>query len=141
MEITNSAVQVVAANQNVLFDSTPVKSNKKCIVHREGSGLVTLRGLTSGQCTARFLVDFGGNIAIPTGGTVGTISLAIAIDGEPVASTTMLSTPAAVLEYNNVSSATYVDVPKGCCVTVAIENTSTQAIDVANANMIVTRVA
>ena len=63
-------------------------------MHRDGSGLVTLRGLTN-QCRARFRVSFGGNIAIPTGGTVGPISLAIAIDGEAVATTTMISTPAA----------------------------------------------
>jgi hypothetical protein len=83
-------------------------------MHRDGSGLVTLKGLTN-QCRARFRVSFGGNIAIPTGGTVGPISLAIAIDGEAVATTTMISTPAAVEEYNNVFSAIFLDIPRGCC--------------------------
>jgi hypothetical protein len=83
-EFTNVAAQTVAANGNVVFSSTAVKGSN-CIQHREGSGIITLRGLTN-QCKARFFVDFSGNIAIPTGGTVGAISLAIAISGEPVLS-------------------------------------------------------
>lgn len=104
------------------------------------SGIITLRGLTN-QCKARFFVDFSGNIAIPTGGTVGAISLAIAISGEPVLSSQMISTPAAVDQYNNVSSGIYIDVPRGCCVNIAVENTSDQAVSVANANIVVTREA
>lgn len=109
-------------------------------MHREGSGLVTLRGLTN-QCRARFRVSFGGNIAIPTDGTVEPISLAIAINGEPVATTTMISTPAAVEEFNNVFSAIFLDVPRGCCSQVSVRNTSTQPIDVQHANLIIERVA
>lgn len=86
-------------------------------------------------------MDFSGNIAIPTGGTVEAISLAIAISGEPVLSSQMISTPAAVNQYNNVSSGIYIDVPRGCCVNIAVENTSDQAISVANANIVVTREA
>ena len=113
MEITANAVQTVNENLNVLFTDTPISGNCS-ITHREGSGLVTLRGVT-GQCRARFKVTFGANIAIPTGGTVGPISLAIAIDGEAIATTTMIITPAAVEEYFNVFSAIYIDIPKGCC--------------------------
>lgn len=110
------------------------------IVASVASGIITLRGLTN-QCKARFFVDFSGNIAIPTGGTVEAISLAIAISGEPVLSSQMISTPAAVDQYNNVSSGIYIDVPRGCCVNIAVENTSGQAISVANANIVVTREA
>ena len=102
--------------------------------------MVTLRGLTN-QCNARFLVSFSGNIAIPTGGTVEEISLAIAIEGEPLQSTRMRVTPAAVDQYGNISAQAYVDVPRGCCATVAVENTSGQSINVQNANLIVTREA
>lgn len=76
-----------------------------------------------------------------TGGTAGAISLAIAISGEPVLSSQMISTPAAVDQYNNVSAGIYIDVPAQCCVNIAVENTSTQAINVANANLVVTREA
>ena len=112
-----------------------------CIVHREGSGLVTLRGLTNGQCRARFKVSFGGNIAIPTGGTVGPVSVALAIGGEALNSATAIVTPAAADNYFNVFVAAFIEVPRGCCVTVAVKNTSAQAVSIANSNLIVERVA
>lgn len=140
MEITNIELQTVALNQNVVFDETPICPTK-CITHREGSGIIRLRGLTNGQCKARFLVSFSGNIQIPTGGTAEAISLAIAVDGEPLQSTQMIVTPAAVENFFNVSSQVYIDVPCGCCTTVAVENTSTQAIEVQNANLIAVRTA
>ena len=46
MEITANALQTVAAGSNVVFTNTAVKGNQ-CILHREGSGLVTLRGITN----------------------------------------------------------------------------------------------
>lgn len=140
MEITNNAVQTVAANQNVLLTDTVVSGNCS-IVHRSGSGLVTLRGLTNNQCRARFRVTFGANIAVPTGGTAEAISLALAINDEGVATTTMITTPAAVLEYNNVFSSIFLDVPRGCCSQISVKNISTQAINVQNANLIIERVA
>ena len=139
MELTANALQTVEANQNVLFTDTVVCGSCS-ILHRDGSGLVTLRGITN-QCRARFKVTFGGNIALPTGGTVEAISLAIAVNGEPVASTTMIVTPAAVEEFSNVFSAIYLDVPANCCSQISVRNISTQAIDVQNANLIVERVA
>ena len=138
-EYTNSALQTVAAGQNVLLTETPV-CGSNCINHRNGSGIVTLRGITN-QCRARYKVSFGANISIPTGGTVGAISIAIAINGEPLQSATAIVTPAAVNEFFNVFTAVYIEVPKGCCVTFAVENTSTQAINVQNANLIAERVA
>lgn len=140
MEITANALQTVAENQNVIFTDTIISGNCS-IVHREGSGLVTLRGLTNSQCRARFRVTFGANLAIPDGGTVEAISLAIAINGEPVATTTMISTPAAVEEFNNVFSSIFLDVPRSCCYQISVRNTSTQDIDVQNANLIIERVA
>ena len=139
MEITAVALQEVAENQNVLFTDTVIYGNPS-IVHRAGSGLITARGLTN-QCRARFKATFGGNIAIPTGGTVGEISVAIAIDGEPLASTQMIVTPAAVENLFNVSAQAYIDVPCGCCATIAVQNTSDQPIEIQNANLIVVRVA
>ena len=140
MEITANALQSVAINQNVLFTDTVIDGSCS-IMHREGSGLVTLKGMSNAQCRARFRVTFGGNIAIPTGGAVGSISLALAINGEPVATTTMISTPAAVEEFNNIFSSIFLDVPRGCCYQVSVVNTSDQEIDVQNANLIIERVA
>lgn len=139
MEITANAVQVIAVNQNVLFTDTITCGNSS-IIHREGSGLVTLRGLTN-QCRARFKVSFGGNVAIPATGTAGAISLAIAINGESVPSTTMIETPTVVDSYSSVFSAVYIDVPTCCCTQVSIKNIGADSINVQNANLIIERVA
>lgn len=138
-EFSNSNTVSVAAGQNLPLTETAV-AGPSCIVHREGAGIVTLRGLTN-QCRARFKVSFGGNIAIPTGGTVEAISVALAVGGEPLTSATAIVTPAAVENYFNVFVAAFIEVPRGCCVTVALENTSTQAVSIANSNLIAERVA
>lgn len=139
MEITANAIQTVNENQNVLFTDSVISGNCS-ITHRDGSGLVTLRGLTN-QCRARFKVTFGGNIAVPTGETVGAISLAISLDGEPIPTTTMTVVPAAVEDYWNVFSAIFIEVPRGCCSTVGVRNISGIPINVQNANLIIERVA
>jgi hypothetical protein len=139
-EFTSVATQTVAVGQNLPLTETAAKA-PACIVHRAGSGLVTLRGLTSGQCRARFKVSFGGNVAIPTGGTVGPVSVALAVGGESLTSATAIVTPAAVENYFNVFAAAFIEVPRGCCVTVAVKNTSAQAVSIANSNLIVERVA
>lgn len=140
MELTNTAVQTVEAGQNVVFTDTPV-AGTRCIVHRDGSGLVTLRGLTKNHAKARFLIGFNGNIAVPTEETApAEISVAIAISGEPVEASLAAATPRAVDNFFNVTSIAYVDVPAGCCTTIAVENTSATPIDVRNANLIVSRI-
>ena len=139
MEIIANELQTVLAGANVQFTDTVVPG-KACTMHRPGSGLVSLRGLTD-QCRARYKISFGGNIAVPTGGTVEAISLAIAIDGEAIAATTMTVTPAAVEEFFNVFGAVYLDIPRGCCSQISIRNVNTQAIEVQNANLIIERVA
>lgn len=138
-EFTNSNIVTVAAGQNLPLTETAVKGGN-CITHREGAGIVTLRGVTN-QCRARYKVSFGANIAIPDGGTVAPISVALAIAGEPLNSATAIVTPTAAGGYFNVFTAAFIDVPRGCCITIAVENTSTQAINIANSNLIAERVA
>lgn len=138
-EFTAAAVQTVAVGQNVLFTETPVCATRG-IYHREGSGIVTAKGNT-GQCRARYRVSFGANIAIPTGGTVGPISLAIAINGEALTASTMTVTPTVVASFFNVNRTIFVDAPCGCCTDISVENISTEAILVQNANLVVERVA
>lgn len=144
VELTAPAVQTVQYGGNVLFTDTAVGCNRGYVVHREGAGIVTLRGI--GCQRARYKVTFGGNIAAE-GGTVAPISVAVAINGEPLPSTTMTVTPAAVGDFFNVSRTTFIDVPCGCCVTIAVENVSLTAasvaipIDVQNANLVIERVA
>lgn len=142
-EYTSNALQTVNAGQNVLFSESPIPCTRGYVIHREGSGILTLRGIVNNcnGCFARYKVSFGANIAIPEGGTVDEISLALAIDGEPIPTSSMIVTPAAAEDFWNVYASVFVTVPRGCCYTVAVENTSTQAIDVQNANIIVERTA
>ena len=141
MEITANAIQTIAQGQNVIFTDTVVPGNP-AIMHRPGSGLVKLRGLTSCQCRARFKVFFSANIAIPEDGDApDAIVLAITIDGEPIAVTRMGAVPADVNNYFNVSTETYVDIPAKCCSIIGVVNAEATTMNVANANLIVERVA
>lgn len=139
-EYTSSAEQTVTQNGNVLFTDVVIPG-KKCIVHRTGSGLFTLRGITNNRCNAHFLVTYSGNIAIPTGGNVQEISLAISINGEPISSSYMRVVPAAVNDYFNVSKTLDILVPAGCCLTMSIENTSGQSILAESSDLIIQRIA
>lgn len=139
MEITSAAVQTVASGGDVLFTETPVVGSC-CILHRDGSGLVTLRGLGN-QRRALYQVAYSGNIALPTGGTPGEISLAIAIDGEPLATSQGAVTPAAAEEFGNVAIMAQISAPRGCCVECSVQNTSGVPVDVRNSNLIVSRIA
>lgn len=153
-EFTKNEVQTVLANQVVTLNTT-IGCNKGYVYHRNGSGIVTLRGITP-NCFARYQVTFNGNIAVPSTGTVGPISVAIAIDGEPILTSRAIVTPAAVAtepptqeNFFNVTSTAIINVPKGCCLNVSVENTSegatptdpAPAILVQNANLTVSRIA
>lgn len=139
LELTAVAPQVVPVNGNIVFAETPV-GDGRTVLHREGSGIITLRG-SGTQCRARYKVTFNANLAVPTGETVGAIQAALSLQGEPLASTTMIVTPAAVEEYFNVAATAFIEVPCGCCQTLGVRNTSAIPISVQNANIVVERVA
>lgn len=142
-EFINIPVQEVPYGQSVLLNARR-GCTKGYILHREGSGIITLRGIVNNPCNnkARYQVTFNGNIAVPTGGTVGEISLAVAITGEPDQASLGARTPTVVDAYDNVTCTTQVDVYAGCCMNISIENTSAtgEAINVRNANLVVTRI-
>lgn len=139
--------QTINGGADVAFSTMTVPTTNCSIVHRNGSGIFTLRGITKGQCRARYRVTFQGNIAIPTGGTVGEISLSLAIDGEPQNAYLMASTPTAVESFDNVGVTTSVDVVAGCCANVSVQNTSFSEegaaipITVRNASILIDRIA
>ena len=149
-EFTYNPIQVVNANQPVILNNS-IPCNKGYVYHRDESGIVTLRGIVNNpaSCFARYQVTFNANIAIPTGGTVGPIAVALAIDGEPILTSKAIVTPAAVDNYFNVTSTAIITVPKGCCFNASVENVSEVAtpaaaspqINVQNANLTVARIA
>ena len=146
-EYSANAVQTVNPGETIVFTEAPVPCNRGLVRHRDDTGNFLLAGFVpnTGRCccnrvnSANYLVDFGANIAVPTGGTPGQISVAITIDGNTIPSSTMIATPAAVEEYFNVSKAINAQIWRGCCETIAVRNTSNQPILVQNANIIFSR--
>lgn len=147
-EYVANDVQLVALNNPVLF-SASIPCNRGYIYHEDETGVFTLCGKTP-NCFARYYATFNANIAIPTGGTVGPIAVAISINGEAKPTSRAIFTPAAVDEYGNVTSVATIDVPSGCCFNVAVravsgsnDPTVTPAplINVQNANLVINRTA
>lgn len=149
-EFVQNEIQLVQPNQNVLLQSS-IPCNRGYVYHRNGSGILTLRGVVNGACGcfARYQVTFNGNIAVPEDGTVGPIAIALALDGEPIQTSRAIVTPAAVDEYFNVTSTAIITIPRGCCENLSVENVSfgataadvPTAINVQNANLTVSRIA
>lgn len=146
--VQTQSPQNVAFGQNLLLADS-IRCPNGYVIHRNGSGILTLRGCGS-NCFARYEVTYGANIAIPTGGTVAAIAVALAIDGETLQSSRAIVTPAAVEQYFNVSRTAIITVPKGCCYTLALENVNAgvgaeivdeQTISVADGNLTVARIA
>lgn len=152
-EYTFNPVQRVEPNQNIILNDN-IPCNRGYVLHRNESGIIILRGITN-NCFARYQVTFNGNIAVPSDQEIGAISIALAIDGEPIQTSRAIVTPADVAtdpptpeNFFNVTSTAIITVPQGCCFTVAVENTSSgtdggiaPAILVQNANLTVARIA
>lgn len=141
-EFLRNDVQTVAVNNPVLLD-TAIGCNRGYVYHRPESGILILRGIVNNPCAnfATYQVTFNGNIALSTGSAVGPISIALAIDGEPIPTSQAIVTPAAVGDFFNVTSTAIIQVPKGCCFNVSVENVSAVSIDVQNSNLVVDRIA
>lgn len=148
-EYSNNALQTINPGESVIFTTTVIPCRRGFVRHRAGTGNFLLSGAVpmrrSSCCcgnqnnSAVYLCDFGANIAIPTGGTVEAISVAISLDGSTIPATTMTVTPAAVEEFWNVSRAANVQVWRNCCETLSIRNISEQPILMQNANIVFSR--
>lgn len=149
-EFTYNPVQLVNPNQPVILNDS-LRCPKGYVIHRNESGIVTLRGIVNNTqgCFARYQATFNGNIAVPEGGTPGPIAIALTLGGEPILTSRAIVTPAAADEYFNVTSTAIITVPKGCCFNISVENVSEPAdattpapqINVQNANLTVSRIA
>lgn len=157
-EFAYNPIQLVEPGQNVILD-TVIPCNKGYVYHRNQSGILTLRGAVNNPsaCFARYQVTFNGNIALPEGAAnIGPISVALALNGEPIQTSRAIVTPAAAApaaptseNFFNVTSTAIITVPKCCCFGVAVENASGPAaagdpapeIWVQNANLTVSRIA
>ena len=148
-EYLANAVQDVSLNAPVNFTAS-IPCTKGYVYHEDETGIFILRGITCGQCFATYQVTFNGNIAIPEGGTVAPIAIAITVNGEPRLTSRAIFTPAAVEDYGNVTSTAIIKVPRGCCFSISIEAvpattdptvTPAPVIEVQNANLVIDRIA
>lgn len=148
-EYLANATQLVELNQPIVF-SASIPCNRGNIIHEDETGIFILRGNTTG-CFARYQVTYNGNIAVPEGGTVGPIAVAIATNGEARPTSRAIITPAAVEDYGNVTSTAIITVPRGCCYSISVRAVSglvddetgdpAPAINVTNSNLVITRIA
>lgn len=132
IDAVNVATQSVVTNGNVLFNSTRICTGCSAR-HEQGSGRFVL--LKPGI----YEVAFNANVSLPTGATVGPITLNITQDGEDIAGSAMITTPAAVEQLDNVSATVLVRVYEGCCASLAVNNATTSTINVQDANFVITR--
>lgn len=145
-EYLANAVQEVNLNAPIIF-SASIPCTKGYVYHEDETGIFILRGITNGQRFATYQVTFNGNIAIPEGGTVTSIAIAIAVNGEPRPTSRAIITPAAVDQYGNVTSTCIIKVPRGCCFSLSVEATpagvATEAtsLNVQNSNLVINRIA
>lgn len=150
-EYLANAVQEVALNAPTIF-SASIPCSKGYIYHEDETGIFILRGIVNNACArfATYKVTFNGNIAIPEGGTVTPIAVAITVNGEPRTTSRAIFTPAAVDEYGNVTSPAIIKVPRGCCFSLSIDAvpattdptvTPAPIIEVQNANLVIDRIA
>lgn len=150
--LTRDAVESVALNAPIQFIDS-ISCQKGYVFHQSGTGIFVLRGIVNNPCAgfARYIVEFTGNVSIPTGGAITPIATAIVVSGEERQGSRSIFTPSAVNEYGGVTSRATVDVPRGCCFTVSVEyvngtvndpaTTPTPLINVIDGSLSITRVA
>lgn len=147
-EFLANAVQEVDLNQPILFNAS-IPCQKGYVFHEDETGNFILRGITCNSF-ARYQVTFNGNIAIPEGGAISPIAVAISVNGEARPASRAIFTPAAVDTYGNVTSTAIITVPKGCCFNIGVRyvsgvtdgtTTPTPTINVINGNLDITRIA
>ena len=151
-EFLYNDVQEVALNGPVLF-RTSIPCNRGNVYHENETGNFILRGASGNNCCnafAQYQVTFNGNVAIPEGGEVAPVAVAITVNGEPRLTSRAIFTPAAVGAYGNLTSTAIIEVPRCCCFSLGVDSvpatadptvTPAPVIEVQNANLTITRIA
>ena len=141
LNVINIPAQEVAANQNIIFNNTRVKS-RRCgcqsgwLNHIEGSGLFTITNRSNQPMAVE--LQFNANI---TAAAAGATALALKLNGEVIGGTEMDYTVVTADVYQNVSADTIIPVPAGTSLTISAGNISAGAVTVKDANLIIKKVA
>lgn len=112
-----STDQNVALNGTIPFNIVSIPCNKGCVVPIT-TGVLTLQGSNTNRF-ARYEVKVQGNIAIPEGGAVTPIAIAITLNGVALPDSIAIVTPAAAEDVWHINTSTTVTVPCECCVSVS----------------------
>lgn len=112
-----SADQNVALNGTIPFDIVSIPCNKGCVVPIT-TGVLTLQGSSTNRF-ARYEVNLQANIAIPEGGAVTPIAVAITLNGVAIPDSVAIVTPAAAEDVWHVNTTATITVPCGCCVSIS----------------------
>ena len=125
--LSNLTAQTLAPGQALVFDDVILHSGcGEC--HRRNTGAVKLRA------NGVYIVNYGANISGATAGTP--VQLSLQIGGATLPETTVISTPAAANDFNNVFRETQL---KNCCGDydrITLVNTGTSTVTV-GANAVV----
>lgn len=141
LNVINIPAQEVAANQNIIFNNTRVKS-RRCgcqsgwLNHIEGSGLFTITNRSNQPMAVE--LQFNANV---TAAAAGATALVLKLNGESIGGTEMDYTVVTADVYQNVSADTLIPVPAGTSLTISAGNISAGAVTVKDANLIIKKVA
>lgn len=121
ISLSNTTEQVIEPGKSITFNLVLLHTGccPKAERHRNNSANVEL---VRGDI---FEIDFSANIA---GEAAGAIQLSVTLNGEPLPESTMISTPAAANELNNVARPGIRVRRLGCSDTVSVTNTGTENI-------------
>lgn len=112
-----STDQNVALNNTIPFNIVSIPCNKGCVIPIT-TGVLTLKGSTSNRF-ARYEVDLQANVAIPEGGAVTPLAVAITLNGVAIPDSVAIVTPAAAEDVWHIHTSATITVPCGCCVSVS----------------------
>ena len=112
-----STDQNVALNNTIPFNIVSIPCNKGCVVPIT-TGVLTLKGSTSNRF-ARYEVDLQANVAIPEGGPVTPLAVAVTLNGVAIPDSVAIVTPAAAEDVWHIHTTATITVPCGCCVSVS----------------------
>ena len=146
VEYSNLTTQTVAVNDNIAFFNGDRCCKKGVVIHNDNSGIFRIKGFTkNGANRAIFSVSFNSNVAISAaadGGVVEPVSFALVQNGEVLRNTISTVTPVAIGDQWHIHFDALLEIPCGCCDTISVRNISENtSVDVANANIIIDRIA
>lgn len=124
-----STDQNVALNNTIPFDIVSIPCNKGCVVPIT-TGVLTLQGSNTNRF-ARYEVELQANVAVPTGGAVTPLALAITLNGVAVPDSVAIVTPAAAEDVWHINTTATITVPCDCCVSVSAAYVDATEDDVA----------